>query len=143
MSDTSSLRFTVIETEASRAMNDPIALDMHRLVVAMAGPRRPAESVKAYLRRMHEAMGRPPFWRVRAAFYHEAGPWSAAAVRDFQARYQAFMARGEQRAAHERAVEAAIGRKTAEPEFVTLARSDYHDLVERISALEAALRVRT
>lgn len=81
-------------------------------------------------------------WRTRACRLSEAGPFSAAAIYDLQARYQAFMSADAARVAHEKTVEAAK-RQATEPAYVRIAREDYLNIVQRIAALEAALRLRS
>lgn len=67
-----------------------------------ARPIAPGETIKAQMRRAWAELGRPPMWRVRAAWYGEAGSWTAAAFEDLRMRSRAFCARQEARA-HERA----------------------------------------
>ncbi|WP_336800348.1 hypothetical protein [Kaistia sp. MMO-174] len=62
-----------------------LASDMKTIVYAAADP-RPGETVKAQIRKAWAALGFPSFWRVKAAWYGEAGCWSGEAVRDFQMR---------------------------------------------------------
>ena len=63
-----------------------IALEMRRLAREAAVPVHPGETIKAQQRRGWEALKRPPFWRFRAAWYGEAGCWSAVAFEDLRRR---------------------------------------------------------
>lgn len=63
-----------------------IALEMQRLVRSAAMPVQAGETVKGQQRRAWDALKRPPFWRLRAAWYGEAGCWSAASVEDMRRR---------------------------------------------------------
>ncbi|MCW6512621.1 hypothetical protein [Lichenifustis flavocetrariae] len=121
-------------------MSEAIAFEVKTICRRAAEPIQPGEGVKTQLRRAWENLGRPPFWRVRAGWYDSAGSWSASAVKDFQARYLAMLERERRRAVQAKAIEAAKGH-AGEPDFVQLARADYQDLVQRIAALEAALRL--
>lgn len=122
-----------------RDMSEAIALEVRTICRRAAEPIRPGEGVKTQIRRAWENLGRPPFWRVKAGWYDSAGTWSAAAVRDFQTRYRAHIEREKRRAEQVEAIEAAKAIR-AEPDYVRLARNDYQDLVNRIAALEAAIR---
>ena len=66
-----------------------LAAEMQGLVYGAAEPVRPGETVKAQQRRAWEALRRPPYWRVRAAWYGEAGCWSGVAVDDMRRRARA------------------------------------------------------
>lgn len=57
-----------------------IAHEMRGIALRAAEPVSAGETVKAQQRRAWEALRRLPFWRVRAAWYGEAGCWSAVAV---------------------------------------------------------------
>lgn len=63
-----------------------LALEMRRIVQHAASPVQPGETIKAQQRRAWEALKRPPFWRLRAAWYGEAGSWSAVAADDLRRR---------------------------------------------------------
>lgn len=63
-----------------------IAAEMQRIVLRAAEPVKPGDTVKGQMRRSWEALKRPPFWRLRAAWYGEAGCWSAVAVEDMRRR---------------------------------------------------------
>jgi hypothetical protein len=66
-----------------------IAAEMQALVHGAAVPVMPGDTVKAQQRRAWEALGRPTWWRLRAAWYGEAECWSAAAVEDMRRRERA------------------------------------------------------
>ncbi len=142
MSDKSSPRFTVIETEASRQMSKPVATNMQEIAYWFCGPQRAGESQKGRIRRGWEAAGRPPFWRFRSAFYGEAGPWSAAAYTQFQDLYRAALAREARKAANAKAIED-LKHSVRKTDLVENARDEYRTLVARIEAIEAALRIRS
>lgn len=67
-------------------IRENIAAEMLGLVREAAQPVAAGESIKAQIRRAWIALGRPDFWRVRAAWHGEAGKWTASAVDDFRAR---------------------------------------------------------
>lgn len=95
------------------------------------------ETVKAQMRRAWTALGRPPMWRVRAAWYGEAGSWSAAAFEDLRARYQIWCAKKEREAR---------ARTSIDTEFLVglradLAATDPNLHRETIAQLDEALRV--
>lgn len=66
-----------------------IASEMQALVYAAAEPIRPGDTVKAQQRRAWEALQRPAWWRLRAAWYGEADCWSGRAVEDMRKRERA------------------------------------------------------
>lgn len=79
------------------AMN-AVALDAERMVKAAALPVEPGETIKAQMNRAARNLRYPSGdWRVRAAWYREAGCWGAAAFRDLQERYAAFRSRQDAR----------------------------------------------
>ena len=67
-------------------MSAVLSAEAQRLVQSAAEPIRPGETVKAQMRRAWMNLGRPAFWRVKAAWYGEAGCWSAAAMQDLRER---------------------------------------------------------
>lgn len=142
MPDTSSFRFRIIESEASRMLTSPIAIEVQTICKGFCEPVQPGECRKSQLNRGWAAAGRPSFWRFRAGYYGEAGCWSAAAVRDFQTRYQAHLDREARRAEQAQAIERAK-TTSSEPDYVRLARDEYQTLLQRVAALEAALRIRS
>ncbi len=68
-------------------MTTQISFDLQSLARSTAEPVRPGESIGAQINKVWERWGRPPFWRVKAAWYGEAGCFSAAAARDIQDRF--------------------------------------------------------
>lgn len=72
-----------------------IAAEMQAIVFTAAEPIRPGDTVKAQQRRAWSALGRPPFWRLRAAWYGEAECWSGRAIEDLRRRARARQAREE------------------------------------------------
>lgn len=66
-----------------------IAVEAQGIVRDAAQPISPGENIKAQMQRAWNALGRPAFWRVRAAWHGEAGRWSAAALEDLRARDRA------------------------------------------------------
>ncbi len=63
-----------------------LADELRRLVREAAKPVEAGETIKAQIRRAWMTLGRPDYWRVRAAWHGEAGRWTASAVEDFRAR---------------------------------------------------------
>lgn len=112
-----------------------IAADMQSIVFAASEPIRPGESVKAQIRRAWEALGRPPHWRVRAAWYSEAGCWSGSAVRDFEARDH--KRRLKEKAAQQHAKQAADALLALRDQYHAANDQDFHR--EQIMAIDAAL----
>lgn len=66
-----------------------IASEMQSLVFEAAEPVRPGDTVKAQQRRAWIELQRPPWWRLRAAWYGEADCWSGRAVDDMRQRDRA------------------------------------------------------
>lgn len=112
-----------------------IAADMQSIVFAASEPIRPGESVKAQIRRAWEALGRPPHWRARAAWYREAGCWSGQAVRDFEARDH--KRRLKEKAAQQHARHAADALLALRDQYHTARDQDFHR--EQLVAIDAAL----
>ena len=76
-------------------MSEALAIEAQQIVRNAAQPVESGETVKAQMRRAWAALGRPPFWRVRAAWYGAAGSWSAAAFDDLRDRYDRWAKRME------------------------------------------------
>lgn len=74
---------------------EKISAEMKALVIEAAEPMRAGESVKSIIRRAHQRLGRPKYWRVEAAWKGEAGEWSAAALEEFRARLRDLRAQRE------------------------------------------------
>lgn len=75
-----------------------LALEAQRIVRDAARPVAPGEGIKAQMRRAWTALGHPEWWRVRAAWYGEAGSWSAVAFDDLRMRYADWTERQQRRA---------------------------------------------
>lgn len=69
-----------------------LAGEMSVLVRFAAEPVSPGESIKAQMNRAWVSLGRPPFWRVRDAWWGYAGCWVGRAVDDFRKRHAALEA---------------------------------------------------
>ena len=124
------------------AMSAAIADELHAITKAAAQPVRPGESIKSQMNRAWANLGRPPRWRLRSAWWRDgSAQWSAAAVRDFQERYRAFLEREARRRAFEEPVPA-VPMDGGDLAFAEATREQYRTLVERLEAVEAALRLR-
>ena len=121
-------------TQRKRTVTN-IAADMQSIVFAASEPIRPGESVKAQIRRAWEALGRPPHWRVRAAWYREAECWSGEAVRDFEARDQ--KRRQKEKAAQEHAKNAAVALLALRDQYGAAGNPNVRS--EHLMAIDAAL----
>jgi hypothetical protein len=82
----------VVSSQGSE-MDTAISREGYTIVRQAALPVQPGDTVKAQINRAYVALGRPPFWRVKAAWYGESGSWSAAAMRDLQDRYRRMLAK--------------------------------------------------
>lgn len=111
-----------------------LATDMKTIVYAAADP-RPGETVKAQIRKAWAALGFPSFWRVKAAWYGEAGCWSGEAVRDFQVRDAA--RRRKEEAAREHANQAVASLVALRGQYLAAPDADFHR--EQVVAIDAAL----
>lgn len=113
-----------------------IAIDAESMVKEAANPVQPGETVKAQLNKAALNLGYAAGdWRVKAAWYGEAGCWGAATFRNLQERYEAWRERQERRA-NERASNAAAVLRSLR---ATLAEADPDFHREQISAIDAAL----
>lgn len=65
---------------------EALAVEMQTLVLDAAEPVRAGETIKSQQRRAWERLQRPAFWRLRAAWYGEAGCWSGTAIEDMRRR---------------------------------------------------------
>lgn len=73
-----------------------IALDAQKMVRAAAHPLEVGETIKAQQNRAALNLRYSPGdWRIKAAWYGEAGSWGAALFRDFEERFNAWKARQE------------------------------------------------
>ena len=92
MSERSSFR----KCSEREAMNT-VAAEAQRMVFEAAEPGA-GETVKAQMNTAADNLGYPRgHWRVRAAWYEEAGSWSARAFRELEERYEAWKQRRKRR----------------------------------------------
>ena len=95
-------------------MGSTIAYEAQRIVREAAEPVPAGETIKGQLRRACRALGYPDGdWRIKSAWYGEADPWSAKAFEELRARYSAWKARQE--------AKAAVDAKTAAVLFASIA----------------------
>lgn len=80
------------------ALSRQQADEMRQLVLDASGEPRVGERIKAQMNRAWENLGRPKFWRVRAAWNGEAGCWSGVAIREFQERHRSWREKQETQA---------------------------------------------
>ena len=79
-----------------------IATDAKFFVQEAAKPVQPGDTVKAQMNRAAEHLGyKRGYWRIKDAWYGEAGCWSAKAFEDLKRRYCAWKGRQEARAHQE------------------------------------------
>ena len=89
MPDKASCQFCSREDESVST----IAVEAQTIVLKAAGDVA-GLTIKGQLRRAARALGYPDgSWRIRAAWYLEAEPWSAKALEDLRARFRAWEAR--------------------------------------------------
>ena len=117
-------------SDGDRGMS-ALAGEMRGIVQRAAAPVVPGDTVKTQMRRAWQALGRPPFWRLRAAWYGEAAGWSARAVDDLRRRNLEREAR-----ALEHANKAAATLHSLRAAYAA-GDADFHR--EQIVALDAAL----
>ena len=113
-------------------MSASIASEAQRIARDAATPISAGDTIKAQLRRAWVNLGRPAYWRVRAAWYGESGCWSAAAFEDFRARYRAWRERQEEKGRTEAATlfRLLLERRDA----LAAIDSEFHrDEIERLS----------
>lgn len=67
-------------------VSEALAVEMQEIARAAAKPLAAGDSIKTQMRRAWAALGRPTFWRLRAAWYGEAGCWAGAAIEEFRSR---------------------------------------------------------
>lgn len=136
MSDGSSFR-ECSRVEGVSNVSHAIAAEAQTLVREAAKPIAPGDTVKAQLRRAARALGyRDGDWRIRAAWYREAGCWSASALEDLRARFRTWRAAQDRAAIVEMETQAARFRAIAS----SLGNSDADlDREEAARLLEAAV----
>lgn len=117
-----------------------IAAEMRALAQSAAEPVSPGETVKAQQRKAWETLRRPAFWRLRAAWYGEAGCWSAVAVEDMRRRHAERLrkeAKTREQATELGTLFAGIaGRLQASPDAKSY-RDDIHELLDAACTLGA------
>lgn len=111
-----------------------LATDMQNIVFAAADP-QPGEIVKAQIRRAWASLGHPSFWRVKAAWYGEAGSWSGTAVKDFERRDA--NRRQKEEAARGNANQAVATLVALRGQYLAAPDADFHR--EQVMAIDAAL----
>ena len=122
-------------------MSASIAFEARRYVKDAAGPIHAGESIKAQLRRSAANLAPVPHWRVRAAWYGEAGSWSAAAMDDLRARWRAWKAKQEATQEAKLHVETTLLRAQVAALKEKLMASDPEFYCAEIDRLEWQLRV--
>lgn len=127
--------FNVRSIDEVRVMSEVASL-AQVMVREAAQPVPSGETVKGQLRRAARALGyRDGDWRVRSAWYGEAGAWSAAAFVDLQKRFNAWRVRHERRARAE--VDANVERYRSVVAGLRAIDPDFHR--DTIAALERAI----
>src|ERR1700710_576758 len=101
----SSFPFRCVSSPEDRAMSSVIAEEMQSIVRQAAQPVAPGDTIKAQMVRSWERLGRPAWWRLKAAWYGEAATFSAQAARDMQQRYLRWRDAEARRAEHAAQVE--------------------------------------
>lgn len=136
MSDNQS--FNICSLMEPGAMHE-IAVEAQSMVFEAAHPARVGETIKAQLNRAARNLGyKAGDWRVKAAWYGEAGCWGAATFRDLERRFTEWKATNDrrERAARieaERAASALIALRAA----YASGDEDFHR--EQVMAIDAAL----
>jgi len=121
-----------------------IAAEMQTIVYLAAEPIRPGDTVKAQQRRAWGTLGRPPFWRLRAAWYGEADCWSGRAIEDLRRRHRARQEQEER--AREQAKQlgstyaaVAAGLRAEDPDKYRVRADEFGRLASRLGADNSAL----
>lgn len=99
-----------------------LANEMQIIARSAAEPAAIGDSIKAEMVRAWQALSRPPWWRLKAAWYGEAGCWSGRAIEEFRARHKARLAKEEAARAKASAIAslcaaAADRLETIDPDF--------------------------
>ena len=121
-----------------------IAAEMQAIVFAAAEPISPGDTVKAQQRRAWQALGRPPFWRLRAAWYGEADCWGGKAIEDMRRRFrgrQEQEARAREQAKQLGTTYAAFAARLREedPDAHRHRADDFERMARRLGALDRAV----
>ncbi len=110
-------------------MSTAIRDDARQMVFHAAGIIRPGQTVKSQINAACKALGLPPGnWRVTAAWYNQAGCWSAAAIHDLQQRYLKW-----------REIEARRAASTAQTEALIRAQRERQQLEATRNAIRTQL----
>jgi hypothetical protein len=113
-----------------------VALDAQRMARDAAHPLEPGDTIKAQMNRAAANLRYPlGDWRVKAAWYGEAGSWGAAMFRDFEERFHAWRRRQEEKANVRRSDAATALAELRE----VYARVDAAGYREQIEGIERAL----
>ena len=113
-----------------------LALEMQDIVRNAAMPVRPGDTIKGQMNRAWRALQTPPFWRIKAAWYGEAGCWDGAAIEDMRAR-DARRRREKERLAREEAALASARVSSLRARLLTT-DPEFHEA--DVPALDQALR---
>ena len=125
-------------------MTSPVANQMKSCVRLPAMPIEPGETVAAQMRRSWERLGRPAWWRLKAAWYGEAGSFSAQAASDLQDRFVRWREAEARRAASAAATQTLLRARQDRAELEAARdahRSQLAQIERQLAACEAALRV--
>lgn len=128
-------------SKGSTDMSASIAREAKGIVRCAAAPVSPGEGIKAQMTRAWKELGRPAWWRLRAAWYGEAGSWSAVAMDDLRER--------ERRRSQRIASASASAVKLAEQYLTAAARLEsidaefYSENIEGLRALARTLGQRS
>jgi hypothetical protein len=121
------------------SMSTSLALEAEQLVKDAAAPCKPGEKIKAQLNRACERLGyHSDRWRVRAAWYREAGCWSASALEELRSRAAAWKERRDSltQAKLDKygAIDAALADRleTLDPDFYRAEIARLRDAVRRL-----------
>lgn len=128
MSDKPSFRICSSEGDDmtnAAVTDDFIAREAKKIVFNAAMPIVPGETPKAQMNRAAKALGFDlGHWRIRSAWYGEAGAWSAKAFLDLYRRWKRFEAKQERLARAEALTEAT--RLAALVEALDASDPDFH-----------------
>lgn len=114
-----------------------LASEMRRMVFGAAAPVAPGETIKAQQRRAWEALSKPPFWRLRAAWYGDAGKWTGTAIEDMRRRDAA--RRRKQEASRDQARELAFIYATAAERLRAIDANFHRDEITRLELAARAV----
>lgn len=116
-----------------------IATELEGLVKSAASPPRVGELPSAQIRRAWAALGKPDWWRVRAAWYGQAHEgWPVGVVDDLRRRYAAWKRESQEAAARDRSREDTAAVAALASLRSRLAEADPEFFGEQIAAIDAA-----